>query len=217
MRTVAYVINLDRRKDRWSNMNRLWSVYFDLVRVPAVTAFADRKPDGAIGCKLSHLMLAEKHLREHDSVLVLEDDAEPTKWFEMVGLGYIHDAKRFENEWDYVNFGPFLDLSPLKMPTAVLSECPSKMFYRASYTHNTHMVMYNQKSLRVLRQSARSALPVDMFLGSRCRDQWVPIHVLAKQYESESDIRKPHKDQHLWYDRSEEMLTEHSKTVKASV
>lgn len=216
MRPVAYVINLDRRKDRWSNINRLWSAYFDLVRVPAITAFENKKPNGALGCKLSHLMLAEKYLREHDTVLVLEDDAEPTKQFEMVGFNCICEAKRFFAEWDYVNFGPFLDLTALKLPTATLSESPSRYFYKASYTHNTHMVMYNDKSLRILKQSVRSTVPVDMFLGAHCRNQWVPIHLLARQYQSESDIRKPHADQHTWFDRSEELLTEYSKTVKAS-
>lgn len=217
MRSTAYVINLDRRKDRWSHINQLWSAYFDLVRVPAVTAFEGSHPNGAMGCKLSHIMLAEKRLKEHDTVLVLEDDAEPTKHFEMIGVSCIFEARRFAGEWDYVNFGPFLDLTPLKLPKATLSKSPSDFFYKASYTHNTHMVMYNQKSLRILRQSVRSTLPVDMFLSLHCREQWVPIHLLARQYDSVSDIRKPHADQHTWYDRSEEMLTEHSKTVKASV
>lgn len=216
MRPIAYVVNLEHRKDRWSNANRLWSGYFDLVRVNAVVAFEGKKLNGAMGCKLSHLMLAEKYLKEHDTILVLEDDAEPTKQFEMIGPPCIFDAKRFFAEWDYINFGPFLDLTSLKLPKSELSDCPSKFFYKASYTHNTHMVMYNERTLRILKQSIRSTLPVDMFLGSHCRNQWVPIHLLARQYESKSDIRKPHAGQYSWYDRTEEMLTNHSRTVKAS-
>jgi GR25 family glycosyltransferase involved in LPS biosynthesis len=203
---IAYVINLDRRKDRWERVQRLWSPYFDLRRVPATEVTDNGIKNGAFGCKLSHIHVAEKYLKAEDSIIVLEDDAEPTKWFQEIGNACINSARHFIDEWDYINCGAFLDLKPIGLTCATLSKSPSCYFFKSTYSHNTHMVMYNKKTKPILQASIRSLLPVDMFLGKKAKNQWVPIHLLATQDNSPSDIRKPHKDQHLWYGLSERIL-----------
>lgn len=202
MKQTAYVINLDRRPDRWLRTQALWSPWLDLIRVPAV----DMPGNGALGCKLSHCQLAESLLSNADMVLILEDDSTPLPAFKKIGLACIEEAQAHVNDWDWINGGAFTDLSKIGLPRAELSPSPSRLFVCASYAHNTHFCLYNRRTLPILKASLDSPVPVDMFLAREATEKWIPFRLLATQTDSESDIRRPFPDQHLWYDDTERML-----------
>lgn len=213
MKPVAYVINLSRRKDRWAECQRHWSPYFNLVRVEA----EDRPENGELGCKISHHKAAfSAQLPSCPARIVIEDDAVPTEDFLKYGMACIEEAMRNVEAWDYVNCGAFLDLAPIGMPTTTLTPTISPMFLHANYSHNTHFILYNWRSLALLRASLESSLPVDMFLGRNAKDQWVPRWLLSKQATGKSDIREPFENQHKLYDLTEELLKEHQTSCNSS-
>lgn len=202
MKPVAHVINLTRRLDRWQRTQFLWSQFFNLVRVPAT----DTPNNGAVGCKLSHCAIAAKILENEPMVIVLEDDAIPTTFMDSTGLQCIDQARRHVNDWDFVMGGAFLDLSPIRMPKAELTQTESPLFLKSSYGHNTHWMLYNHRSLPILEASLSSNLPVDVYIGRNAESLWVPKELLARQDFSQSDIRTPFENQHKLYDLSELIL-----------
>lgn len=213
MKPVAYVINLDRRPDRWQRTQDLWSPYFDLVRCPAVDL-----PDGARGCKLSHCQYAAGALTKDAMAIILEDDSVPTPEMATLGMECIDQARRHLFQWDTANLSPLLDLSGIGVASgaafspAHLFPTESPLFLRASYSHSTNFVLYNHSTLRLLQESLTSRLPIDMYLGRNCQSQWVPIRLLATQSFEDSDIRKPFDGQREWYAKSAAMLNCHSNT-----
>lgn len=70
-----YIINLDKREDRWSKVQKVvehFSPSTKYTRIPAV----EMQP-GWKGCYASHIKFLEKMLEDgHERALVLEDDAE---------------------------------------------------------------------------------------------------------------------------------------------
>jgi hypothetical protein len=208
---TAYVINLERRGDRWQKMQAEWGEHFDLVKIPAI----DLPGNGAGGCKLSHRMVAIQFLEKEDVILVFEDDAIPTSYFEIIGMDCIKEAKERAHQFDYINCGPYLDLTCIGCGRATLNETTSDLFLRTNLSHQTHMVMYNHASLRLIEKSLKSHLPLDMFLGRYAKCQLVPIHLLATQSDSPSDIPKPVCDAKQLYALSERMLEEAINKEKA--
>lgn len=179
----AYVINLDRRPERWDHAQQQWSKYFELVRVPAIEL-----PLRRMGCKLSHLVAANMALAGDHSAVIMEDDAQPLQAFHEIGMDCIRAAMEMPT-WDYVNLGPFLDLSKTIFRRAArLSACDSPLFFQSDYSHQTHLVMYNKSSLPLLGSAIESKLPLDMHLGTVAKMQWVPRRLLTTQAGFESDI-----------------------------
>jgi len=213
MKPVAYVLNLDRRPDRWEACQRLWEPWFDLVRISAI----DLPGNPAGGCKLSHRMVAIQMLEKEPTVLILEDDSEPTPWFEKIGMECIEEAKGCAYKFDYVNCGPYLDLTAIGCGRAALLETTSRRFLRTNLSHQTHMVIYNHESLRLIEKSLKSILPLDMFLGRYAKCQLVPIRLLATQSDSPSDIPKPLVDPKALYALSEKMLEEAAPNVEERI
>jgi hypothetical protein len=204
MKATAYVLNLDRREDRWIQCQRLWGQYFNLVRFPAI----DIPGNGALGCKRSHNAVAEQYLRNEEFIVALEDDAEPTTDFESIGMKCIESAKRHLRDWDLANCGPFLDLTPIGGKKAILHDCDSEMFLSASNFHQTHMMLYNRNSLPILGASIGSRLPIDMYLGRSEVRKWVPVRLLSTQSHADSDVGHEFKGQQELYRLSENMLHE---------
>lgn len=70
---VAYCINLDRRPDRWANVQNEWKLFSDhpenLIRVSGVDT------GSRAGCGMSHQLVVDQALRKKlPWVVVLEDD-----------------------------------------------------------------------------------------------------------------------------------------------
>lgn len=77
-----YVINLDKREDRWEHVQSELGKYdIEAERVSAVNGFKHPKRKevnvnpGALGCSLSHIgVLEDAKENRYDSILVFEDD-----------------------------------------------------------------------------------------------------------------------------------------------
>ena len=171
-----------------------WSKHFELVRIPAI-----QHSNGAVGCKQSHLLACRQ---SEGPCVVMEDDSTPTEWFSME---YVHEAMRLHSHWSYINMGPFLDVRPAWNRVSRLSETCSKLFLNSTYSHQTHFIMYNEQSLRLVSEALSSRYPLDVYLG--IHPHWVPTHVLATQTESRSDIHPAHPMSSQWYSTSEKMAS----------
>lgn len=202
MKTTAYVINLDRRPDRWARMQELWSEWFELVRWSAV----DMPGKGAEGCKRSHVTLAESVLATEDMVIVLEDDAIPTKRFKEFGTLLLEEAQEHLEAWDYINCGPCLDPKFTGRTFTRISPARSGGFFWVDFSYRTHFVLYNRRSLPLLLATLDSETELDLHLGHNARNQWVPRHVLAVQAEGVSDIHKSPRELGEGYLTTENML-----------
>lgn len=206
MKPTAYVINLDRRTDRWIQAQRLWSTWFDLVRVPAIVG-------GAMGCTMSHAYTVEQYGGRYELTIVLEDDAVPTDWFEKIGMRCLAGAYQYIDCWAVCNGGPFTDLgrdsSTVQMPRAKLTPTSSPYWSCSDFTLQTHFMLYNLRSRELLREALTQSLPLDVFLG-RQAGQWVPIRLLATQAEGPSDIGQSPKNQSHYYGLSERLLEQHT-------
>ena len=74
----AYVINLNKRPDRWENIQKSFkNSSIELIRLPAI-----ENKKGHIGCGLSFLK-AVKYAKKHSmkTILILEDDNKPLERF----------------------------------------------------------------------------------------------------------------------------------------
>ena len=204
MKPTAYVINLARRPERWQRTQELWSPWFELVRFPAVEIACD----GARGCILSHEAAAVQALRDQPMAIVFEDDLVPTPHFEKIGLDCLTDAEKYCNHWDYINCGPYLDCTPIRLPRASLSPTVSPLFFQATHSQQTHFVCYNRNSLPLLQAALTSPIALDVFLGRNAKRQWVAARLLATQADGPSDIIQHTVDIHkpLLYQLTEQML-----------
>lgn len=199
----AHVINLLHRPERWARCQKLWSPYFELVRI---RAFDTSARGGVVGCKISHIRAAKEALKHDAMAIVLEDDAEPTAYFDKYGLRCISEARSNIDAWDMINCGPYLNLSILGRAPTLLERTSLPLLLSASYFQQTHFMLYNKRSVDFLEASLESKLPLDMFLGRADCRKLVPIRLLAKQGNWPSDIRQPPFDTSNLYDLSEKML-----------
>jgi len=184
-------------------MQRRWSPFFEIVRIPGVYL----PGNGAAGCKLSHQMVANHFLETEHLIPVLEDDAVPTTHFKEIGMDCIADARKYIDEWRIVNLGPYLDVTIIPgLGRANLKPTKSKYFLGASYSQQTHFMLYNRKSIPILQEALRSSLPLDIYIGRMLNEVWVPIRLLATQDDSPSDIPKPNVNASELYTISERML-----------
>jgi GR25 family glycosyltransferase involved in LPS biosynthesis len=75
----AYVINLDKRSDRWENIQKSFkNSSIELIRMPAI-----EHKDGNIGCGLSFMKVV-KYAKNHNmkTILIFEDDNKPLERFD---------------------------------------------------------------------------------------------------------------------------------------
>ena len=129
----AYVINLDKRPDRWQKMQEDWKD-FNLIRVSAV-----EDNIGFVGCAKSHLSLV-KYAKDNNMpyILVLEDDATPTKHFKTYWKRCLNYLDDHSDEWDIFNGGP----------VAIYKNTIKKLtshFYKTDSALAIHFVIYNKK------------------------------------------------------------------------
>jgi len=117
----TYVLNLDRRRDRWDNFRKIAKPieFLEYERFSAVdgsflqsTTQLQRIFDGndynmmvgAVGCAMSHFkMHAELINSEYDSFLILEDDITFAEKFDVKFLHLCNELKN--TEWDIVFIG----------------------------------------------------------------------------------------------------------------
>jgi hypothetical protein len=104
----AWVINLDRYPDNWTQMQQEWSSLFDLQRVSATDGQA-RGMSGRIACKHSHISLLLR-LSQEDAPyhIVMEDDIFRLPDWEKhwPAIQTFLDSGR--DDWDFISMDPVL-------------------------------------------------------------------------------------------------------------
>lgn len=146
---VAYVINLDDRKDRLvSVMGEFNKVGIVVNRFPAI-----KHEDGVVGCKLSHLEIIKK-AKYNDSinVLIFEDDVQFCNGFSDFNFNIINDYM-----WDMF----FLGSRQMSKPVTV-----SNMIVKLTKSWCAHAYMVNgnfyDKYIDVVENDNRA---IDVILG----------------------------------------------------
>jgi len=131
----AYVINLDKRPDRWQQIQEDWAnTSINLIRFKAV-----EHKFGAVGCARSHLALVQ-YAKDNKMpfILVLEDDAIPTDYFSKLWKRTTTYIGNHFDEWDIFNGGP----------SNICKKYIQKLtstFWKTDNAKGTHFIIYNQR------------------------------------------------------------------------
>lgn len=151
-----YVLNLDKRPDRWSNIRK----QLDKAGISKAERFpAIHRNPGWIGCYESHLAILQKAFNQHvRNVLILEDDAELyPDWLSIWQSG----KDQIKPDWDMLYLGYNLDPSGCQPPTLI---SPHLLYLNDVLT--THAYAVNGKCLEHLidhiSKSFDSNIPIDV-------------------------------------------------------
>ena len=200
-----YVINLNKRKDRWEQIQESFKNYsIDLERFPAI-----ENEDGKIGCGLSHLaiirMAKEKNM---PYVCVMEDDSKPMEYFDNYWL-LIHEwLKNNINKWYAFNGGNTIyafhsDKESIK-PICKLTD-KLKLYKGKSLAAN--IICYNKNVYDIMLEWEKEKKgPIDHWLIDKKIDVISSTPYLAKQHNTKSNITKINSEYNWYYNHSKSMM-----------
>jgi len=203
----AYVINLDRRTDRWEQIQKDWADYSDinLIRVSAV----EYNP-GKVGCARSHLKLVQ-HAKDHKMpyILVMEDDAIPTQHFKKLWKRCLRYLDNHQEDWDIFNGGSTLVSLKKGNPKKL-----TKTLVSTDFSFGTHFVIYNEKcydkvlSWETLKTPLRNRPPIDVFFSNEFLGllTFSVAPFIAIQRSGLSDLTKKVMDYDSFFKFTEEKL-----------
>jgi len=183
----AYVINLAVRPDRWEQMKRKWSKYFNLIRVDAIptdpndTRTKVVKSTEALG--LTHMkLLKDAQSQGLKTILVLEDDAIPEDdWFDKW-----KEIKSFLdsnlNDWDVFNGGTHLlrDYYGIK-------KLNKSVLVDGRFACASHFMYLNLESIDKFLTWHNNPVDIDQFYCNNFK-LYCSYPILAKQADGQSDI-----------------------------
>jgi len=130
---AIYCINLDKRKDRWDNVQSQFNKIGILDRVKRFSAIEEI--DGRLGCIKSHLeIIKDSKSKKLKNVLIFEDDVIFVS--ENVNDVLKNVIDQLPNDWDMLYLGANLH-QPLLNYT--------KNLVRLLHAFSTHAVSYNNK------------------------------------------------------------------------
>lgn len=147
-----YVINLDRRKDKYDEFNERLSPFFDtssIIRFSAVdglTLNTKNKRKGEVGCNMSYRQLwkniiDDNSITDDDVIMTFEDDV------------FINDPVNFIND--------FTD-SIIKFKQI---EKKNKLLYIGGRFNNKYKLYHNNKWLEVIEKIYLRNIDIDNFLA----------------------------------------------------
>uniref|UniRef100_A0A6C0B6T4 Glycosyltransferase n=1 Tax=viral metagenome TaxID=1070528 RepID=A0A6C0B6T4_9ZZZZ len=202
--TEPYVINLEKRTDRWEELNRIWKGAFKLTRLPAVEA-----SPGWVGCALSHIKACEDAKERGDPhVLVWEDDCVPRNrhpraikalWEEVLPKLVEH-----REQWDIV-----LGATSAAYKGATKNpglSTPNVTIYDLPHGFTAHWILYNESSYdKMIAWKTTRDPQIDVYMYNHLRIK-VVMPFLAEQTIGFSDIESSDVDYHHMFERTEEQL-----------
>jgi hypothetical protein len=202
--TDPYVINLEKRTDRWTDLEREWKGVFKLTRVPAV----ETSP-GGVGCTLSHIKICEEAKARGDLyVLAWEDDCTPRNrhpraikalWEEVLPKLVQH-----RDQWDIV-----LGATSAAYKGATrnpLLSTPNVTVYDLPHGFTTHWTLYNESSYdKMIEWKAVREPQNDVYMFQHFRIK-VVMPFLAEQRPSYSNLVNEETNYHHMFERTEEQL-----------
>ena len=207
-RSTAYVINLDKRPDRWRKMNEEWSVWLDLERVSGIVI-----PDGvtphshtaAEGLGLTHMkLLQEASERGEKTILILEDDAVPEpQWYER----WVEIKKYLDShldDWDVFNGGAH----QLKDCFNVI-ELDKSALLDSNRCCAGHFLYLNLQRVQYFLNWKTRPMDIDMWYCCTGFQLFCSYPILAKQADGHSDIINGERDWDFTYMSNEAHFRRH--------
>ena len=149
----AFVVNLNRRTDRWSQAERELSPHFQIERVPAI----EMSP----GWKGLNATMSALFATAEDDILVFEDDATFTGTIEQ----YQACISNLPENWDMMHLGA-------NVKGRVERVAPNLVRHYGAWT--THAVLYSYQFCQKMRN-----LTMDTVIDEYFRTQ---IHPLGNSY-----------------------------------
>ncbi len=191
----TFVINLDKRPDRWNEIQTLFSQWPSLERISAV-----EESPGWKGCAKSHLkcirLAKEKH---YPWVLILEDDCvvKPDSLDRFREVLPVLWERR--SEWD-IFLGGCTSVKNIK-----LMEVNPPLFSITGRT--THFCLINMEAYDKILKGYNLTNDIDIFYEESIR-LWCTVPYIAVQKPGKSDILKNDVDYLDQFADSEQKLTE---------
>lgn len=208
-RDTGFVINLDKRTDRWESVQKNFKEYpFFLQRFSAI-----RHERGWIGCGLSHMRIVQMAKEaKMPYVLIIEDDCHPTEH-----MKYWSDIRRWlhthKDEWDlflggncYYNYLNIFE-KPIKTikPLCKLNETINLYYTKLMCTQFLYInsTAYDKYLAWELGQDN----PVDMWPDKKNMRTISCVPFIAIQGSDISDIRGYKMDYNKIFLKSEKKMT----------
>ncbi len=185
-----YVINLDKRKDRWEHIIKTFNIPdINLIRVQAVES---ENKKGWIGCFESHKkcirIAKEQGLK---NIMVIEDDCLPLDTDINIFKSRLVTIKNYldtHDDWN-IYLGGTATFGPPDYDRIIKYE--NETFVEFSRAYMTHMIAYNSNCYD-LYLDYQITKPVDEFWFGKIK-AIVSVPFLATQLEGFSDIVRKHK------------------------
>jgi GR25 family glycosyltransferase involved in LPS biosynthesis len=190
---TIFVINLEERKDRWSQVLELFGKYFRIERVDA-----EKHNEGWKGCFLSHkkcLQIAKE--RNLKNIIVMEDDCIPfltsvNKFAHKLRM--IKEILDQQSDWDIVLGGVFSN-NDIGVNEIIRFKKQHLIFLRILKGFCTHLMFYNRRCYDFFLNHPLTR-PIDHVWQGKLK-AYVPLPFLANQRPSYSNISKK-KDLHVY-------------------
>ncbi len=185
-----YVINLEKRKDRWEHILKTFSnPLINLIRVDAVES--DKKK-GWLGCFESHKkcirIAKEQGLK---NIMVIEDDCLPMDSANFISrLVQIKNYLDSHDDWN-IYLGGTATFGPNDYDRVIKDSNSDEIFVEFARAYMTHMIAYNSNCYDFYLDY-QIVKPVDEFWFGKIK-ALVSVPFLATQLEGYSDIIRRHK------------------------
>lgn len=189
---ISYCINLDRRKDRWDECEKIFNSYkLKIKRYAAEDGKnlpASKISSGALGLIHTNInILTEAKINNFKSILIVEDDV---KFYNSIS----RIEKYFEflpDDWDMIYFGGNHNLHMGEAYPAVINEHVLKLHH----TYTTHCIGIKNSAYDIILQSLESKdKPLDVVYASLQKklNVYCFTPIVASQREGYSDIEMKH-------------------------
>ena len=199
MKDKAYVINLATRPDRWNKMLERWPE-LDLIRYDGIVL---PKPENetneqhidraTYGLGYTHMRLfKEALLRGEKTVLIMEDDAIPQKYW----LKRWNEQKAYLDahldDWEVFNGAAYglLEVDDI-------TKLPNSLILHAGRSGASHFCYYNLRAIDKFFEWEKDKEPVDMFYSNvyhRRFKYMCAFPILSIQDDGHSDIIEGNRD-----------------------
>ena len=211
----AYVINLDKRPEKWERIqNEFKDTDIDVERFSAIT-----HENGHIGCGLSHVALVKMAKEKNmDSILIIEDDCKITKNFNKRWATIKKYLDEHKDEWDIFNGGvvwPANATTIVKLEpdiNLIRSNGPGCRYAHFVYVNKSaydKVIEWESMVLDAIKDNKEFIDPkYDSWINEypRFRNLLLNEAAIAVQYSGRSNTNDINKDISRWGDEQEAMI-----------
>jgi len=197
----SYVINLDKRVDRWEVFQQHMSQDQTLLSPQRISAITDKNVEFAI--LLSHQSIVKiAKDNNYDMVLALEDDCVLTPDFDLRFPPILSWLKANMDKWEIFNGGPAF-ISGYGTKCHIVDK-DLKLIQTDG--NMTHFIIYNSSVYDKIL-ALKQGIPIDIYIHRNIK-QLTTVPFLARQLVSYSDNKRCTKNYNAEFDRCENKLAQ---------